>query len=182
MEAALFVAGCGGAAALASSLLPRVLANHSLSHVPITAAMKIGTGAKSTSGELIGELRIPAVGLSTPVLEDCTPQTLRKGSCHMTGTASIGGLGTTAIAGHRDASFRVLQAVKAGNPIAINTSGGTYFYSIDQTRIVAPEEVDVLAIRDRPGLVLITCYPFHYVGPAPKRFVVEAHLLSAAPI
>jgi len=24
------------------------------------------------------------------------------------------------------------------------------------------------------ALVLVTCYPFYYIGPAPKRFIVEA--------
>jgi sortase A len=27
-------------------------------------------------------------------------------------------------------------------------------------------------------LTLVTCYPFHYVGPAPKRFVVRARRLG----
>jgi sortase A len=44
-----------------------------------------------------------------------------------------------------------------------------------------PDQVEVLAIGQRPGLTLITCYPFYYVGSAPKRFIVHAHLLSALP-
>jgi len=27
-------------------------------------------------------------------------------------------------------------------------------------------------------LTLITCYPFHYVGPAPKRFIVRAERVA----
>ena len=44
-----------------------------------------------------------------------------------------------------------------------------------------PEQVEVLEIRSRPELTLITCYPFDYIGAAPKRFIVHAHLLSVSP-
>jgi sortase A len=27
-------------------------------------------------------------------------------------------------------------------------------------------------------LTLVTCYPFYYLGPAPKRFIVRAELLD----
>ena len=27
------------------------------------------------------------------------------------------------------------------------------------------------------SLTLVTCYPFHYVGPAPQRFIVRARQL-----
>src|SRR5205814_5791273 len=30
-------------------------------------------------------------------------------------------------------------------------------------------------------LTMITCYPFYYVGSAPKRFIVEARLVGADP-
>jgi LPXTG-site transpeptidase (sortase) family protein len=32
----------------------------------------------------------------------------------------------------------------------------------------------VLQASDQSMLTLITCYPFTYIGPAPKRFVVRA--------
>ena len=63
---------------------------------------------------------------------------------------------------------------------AINPAG-VYHYVVDSTEIVAPEAVDVLDIRSRPELVLITCYPFNYVGAAPRRFIVHAHLVSISP-
>ena len=181
VELTLLALGCGGAVTLAASLLPRVLVQRQTAHVSLKADHKLQISQNEVSGAFLGELRIPALGLKTPVLEDCTPEILRRGSCHITGTAHLGGLGTAAIAGHRDASFRVLQSAKAGTSIAIQTPGGTYFYSIDNTRIVMPEDVAVVSVRNRPGLVLITCYPFYYIGSAPKRFIVEAHLVSAAP-
>jgi sortase A len=33
----------------------------------------------------------------------------------------------------------------------------------------------VLAPATESMLTLVTCYPFYFVGPAPKRFIVRAH-------
>ena len=43
-----------------------------------------------------------------------------------------------------------------------------------------PDDVDVLDIGDRPEMTLITCYPFDFIGAAPKRFIVRSHLVSVA--
>jgi sortase A len=39
--------------------------------------------------------------------------------------------------------------------------------------------VDVLNDVGRPLLTLVTCYPFYFVGSAPKRFIVQAHRLGS---
>jgi sortase A len=39
--------------------------------------------------------------------------------------------------------------------------------------VVDPSDVGVLA-ADRADLTLITCYPFSYLGSAPRRFIVQA--------
>jgi len=31
-------------------------------------------------------------------------------------------------------------------------------------------------------LTLVSCYPFHYIGPAPERFIVKARQIAAEPI
>ena len=38
--------------------------------------------------------------------------------------------------------------------------------------------MQVLAPTSSSTLTLITCYPFGYVGPAPKRFIVRAERVS----
>jgi sortase A len=83
--------------------------------------------------------------------------------------------------GNRDTFFRPLRNVKAGMQIEIASKIGNFRYSIDSTEIVMPDQVRVLDLGDRPGMTLITCYPFDYIGPAPERFNVHAHLLSADP-
>lgn len=92
-----------------------------------------------------------------------------------------GGLGTVGLAGHRDTFFRALRKVTPTMDVRLIDKTGTYHYVVDSTEIVTPNKVEVLAIEDRPELTLITCFPFDYVGAAPRRFIVRAHLLSASP-
>jgi sortase A len=106
---------------------------------------------------------------------------LLRGAGHVPGTALPGGLGTVGIAGHRDTFFRPLRQIRPGMQIKVIGAAGAYRYRVDSTEIVDPEEVKVLDIASRPMLTLITCYPFNYIGAAPRRFIVHAHLLSVAP-
>ena len=43
-----------------------------------------------------------------------------------------------------------------------------------ETLIVAPSDVWVLNPTESPSLTLVTCYPFYFIGSAPKRFIVRA--------
>ena len=56
---------------------------------------------------------------------------------------------------------------------------GRVGYHVERTWIVDPEDVSVLDPTTTPALTLVTCYPFYYVGSAPRRFVVEAQLAGA---
>jgi sortase A len=93
----------------------------------------------------------------------------------------LGGLGTVGLAGHRDTFLRPLRRITPGMAIRATDATGVYHYVVDSTEVVMPEQVEVLSVRARPELTLITCYPFNYVGAAPKRFIVHAHLVSVAP-
>jgi sortase A len=53
-----------------------------------------------------------------------------------------------------------------------------YRYKISRTTIVDPEDVYVLDDADHPTLTLVTCYPFEYIGHAPRRFIVSADLVG----
>ncbi|HLI78105.1 MAG TPA: class D sortase [Acidobacteriaceae bacterium] len=134
----------------------------------------------ATFNGVIGRLEVPALGLHVPILNDYDPDSLRRGVGRMKGTAVPGGLGNLVLAGHRDTYFRPLRRVRAGMTMRVITGDGTYDYVVDSTTIVLPSDVDVLDIGDRPEMTLITCYPFDYIGAAPKRFIVRAHLVSVA--
>jgi sortase A len=56
----------------------------------------------------------------------------------------------------------------------VATPYGEFAYHVTKTLIVMPDDLSVLAPTSEPTLTLVTCYPFSYVGHAPKRFIVEA--------
>jgi sortase A len=85
--------------------------------------------------------------------------------------------GNTVIAGHRDTHFRVLKNVAVGDEIRIDAAEKSYRYRIVETKIVSPKDVRWLRPETDAVITLITCYPFYFIGPAPKRFVVRAHAI-----
>jgi sortase A len=135
----------------------------------------------SVAEGVIGRIEIPALALSAPITSDFDINSLRMGVGHIPGTAVPGGLGTVGLAGHRDSFFRPLRRIAPKMEIRLVDKSGIYHYVVDSTEIVSPNKVDVLDIVTRPELTLITCFPFDYVGAAPRRFIVHAHLLSASP-
>ena len=78
------------------------------------------------------------------------------------------------MAGHRDTYFRKLHGIAPGDTVRLTTPDGAFTYEVDSVLIVSPTRGDLLRPDRRVGLTLVTCYPFHYVGPAPNRFVVLA--------
>ena len=123
-------------------------------------------------------LEIPRLVLRVPVLEGTDELTLNRGVGHVKGTALPGECGNVGIAGHRDGFFRVLKDVTSGDTIRLVTLGETLGYTVEDIRVVEPEEIQVLAPTSTPVLTLVTCYPFYYVGNAPQRYVVRAGLTS----
>jgi sortase A len=128
------------------------------------------------SGHAIAVLRIPKLSLEVPVLDGIDAITLNRGVGRIQGTALPGQNGNIAIAGHRDGFFHGLKDIRTGDRIELRTAQRTDIYVVDRTVIVDPNDVSVLENGAGPGLTLVTCYPFHYIGPAPRRFVVEASL------
>jgi sortase A len=123
-----------------------------------------------------GILRIPALSLVAPVYSGTSSSELNRGVGHVQGTAPLGSRGNAAIAGHRDGFFRALGRIKLGQMLYVETLSGTRRYRVTETRIVAPADVSVLAPTARTAITLVTCYPFYFVGPAPRRFIVRAEL------
>ncbi len=120
-------------------------------------------------------LRIPAIGLDVPVLAGTDDPQLERGVGWLTRTAPLGAVGNAALAGHRDSFFRKLGEVSVGDVLRVDTLDGVLEYRVTGHRVVDPNDVSVLrAVDDQSTLTLITCYPFRYVGPAPRRYVVHA--------
>jgi len=133
------------------------------------------------AGALLGRLEAPSVHMSAVVLEGSDDGTLSRGAGHIEDTPFPGQSGNIGIAGHRDTVFRPLRNIKVGDPLALTTANRTYRYRVSKTLIVGPDDVYVLDPTKDPTLTLVTCYPFSYVGSAPKRFIVRAALGKPSP-
>ncbi|HJZ72258.1 MAG TPA: class D sortase [Vicinamibacterales bacterium] len=129
-------------------------------------------------GSLLARLEAPSVRMTTNVLEGSDDATLRRGAGHIEDTPFPGQPGNIGIAGHRDTVFRPLRNIKVGDPLHITTRDRTYEYRVSRTLIVGPDDVYVLDPTGRPTVTLVTCYPFDFVGHAPKRFIVQAELFD----
>ena len=139
---------------------------------------KTMVGSAPKEGTLLGSISIPRLRISSVILEGTDDHTLALSVGHIPGTAAPGREGNVALAGHRDTFFRGLRNIRNRDDILLTTSVGTQFYEVESTRIVSPEDVSVLNDIGRPLLTLVTCYPFYYIGSAPKRFIVRAHLVG----
>ena len=126
-------------------------------------------------GGALGRIEIPRIGLAAMIMEGTDGRTLRRAVGHIRGTPLPGQQGNVAIAGHRDTFFRPLRNVQPDDEITLTTLVGLYHYLVDSTEVVVPEDTQVLDNSGDAILTLVTCYPFYFVGPAPKRFIVRAH-------
>jgi sortase A len=130
---------------------------------------------------VIGRLEIPRLKLAVMVREGADEGTLSRAVGHIPGTALPGVVGNVGLAGHRDTFFRALRNIRADDTIELETTAGTYRYIVKSTRIVTPRDVSVLEASGGETLTLVTCYPFYYVGSAPKRFIVHATQVGTGP-
>ena len=127
-------------------------------------------------GEMIGRIEIERHDVHSLVLSGLERRTLRRAVGHIPRTARPGEEGNVGLADHRDTFFRRLQGVGPGDEIRLSTPHGTFHYRVDTTFVVTPRDVHVLDDPAEGGemITLVTCYPFHFVGPAPDRFIVQA--------
>jgi sortase A len=127
---------------------------------------------------LLGRIEVPRLGLSTIVIEGSDAVVLRRAVGHIPGTAMPGEPGNAAITGHRDTFFRPLRNIRKNDLIRFTTLQGEYEYRVVSLSVVSPEFAEVLRSDGDEVLTLITCYPFYFVGAAPRRFVVRAERIQ----
>jgi sortase A len=128
------------------------------------------------AGSTVGRIEIPRLGVSAVIRAGSDARTLRLAVGYIPGTALPGDRGNFGLAGHRDTFFRKLRDINPDDVIRIVTADGVFNYYVQRTTIVMPQDVWVLDPTAYPALTLVTCYPFNYIGSAPKRFIVRAVL------
>jgi sortase A len=122
---------------------------------------------------------IPRLRLSAAVAEGDDEKTLGKAVGHLPDTPlPWQRRGNVALAAHRDGLFRPLERIRLEDDVKVVTAHGEFHYRVKKTHIVDPDDVWVIAPTDTPTITLITCYPFSFVGNAPRRFIVHAELVG----
>jgi LPXTG-site transpeptidase (sortase) family protein len=130
------------------------------------------------NGDTLVRLTIAKIKLDAVIVEGTSRKSLKLGPGRMQDSALPGYSGNSVIVAHRDTFFRHLDELREGDEIYLRRQGEVYRFEVTGRHVVEP--TDLSALRQSPSaqLTLITCYPTHYIGPAPKRLVVVARLIA----
>nr|WP_247747284.1 class D sortase [Alkalihalobacillus sp. BA299] len=130
-------------------------------------------------GELIGELYIPRLQATLPIYHGTDEDELERGVGHFLGSVLPGEPDNSVLSGHRDTVFRKLGQVGEQDELIVTTTAGKFTYKINKVRIVDEDDRTVIVPKPRATLTVTTCYPFQFVGSAPERYVLIAHLVKS---
>ena len=127
--------------------------------------------------EVFGVITIPAIDLEMPLYLGATSSHLAKGAAQLSQTSlPIGGMNTNCvIAGHRGFNgaiyFRNVPELQIGDEVIITNLWDTMTYTVTETQIILPNEVDQILIQEgRDMITLLTCHP--YASGGIQRFLV----------
>jgi sortase A len=128
-------------------------------------------------GEKIGFLTIPKLNRSLPIFEGTNSEILKQGVGHFKHSA-LPGENNSVLSGHRDTVFRGLGDVGINDELIVTTDDGEFLYKIRKVRIVDQRDRTVLVPKSKSTLTVTTCYPFGFIGNAPKRYILVADLIE----
>lgn len=185
---AMYVAARTDTAVSGSAALARVSLNQAAVY-PATASpaaaspATVNPGAGDvapniTTADPLGSLQIPSLDLHTALYSDTSELNLNRGAGLIRGMAAPGEGGNLGVAAHRDGIFRPLEKIEVGAAIEVRTVDSLYVYRVSSITVVDRTDSALLRRTDEPAITLVTCYPFRFVGPAPRRFVVRGRLDS----
>jgi sortase A len=157
--------------------VPNPLIPIDASPAQVTRSVAMGFDGSGRPGSVLGRIEIRKIDLAVMILEGTDNRALRHAVGHIPETALPGQPGNVGIAGHRDTFFRGLRNIAMNDEITLTTLNGSFRYVVDFSEVVEPDDTEVLDPSSDATLTLVTCYPFYYVGPAPKRLIVRAHLI-----
>lgn len=141
-------------------------------------AGKVVYTERPDAGELMGELYIPKLDRSLPIIHGTDEDELAKGVGHYADSVLPGEKDNSVLSGHRDTVFRRLGEVGEGDQLIATTTAGTFTFRVKKVRIVSSDDRTVIVPKAKPTLTVTTCYPFNFIGSAPERYVLEAELVN----
>jgi sortase A len=124
----------------------------------------------------IGELEVARLGLDVVMREGVDDDSLRKAVGHLPSSALPGETGNFVVLGHRDTFFRPLRGIERGDTIHVRAAAGSFVDKVESIQVVEPDWPGAVERTHEPVITLITCFPFEYIGSAPRRFIVRARL------
>lgn len=130
-------------------------------------------------GDVIGTISLPSLNEKLPIIEGTDDAELKRGVGHFVGSVLPGMKDNSVLAGHRDSVFSNLGKLALGDPIVVRTTAGQFTYMVVKFRIVMADDRTVIVPTPTAILTLSTCYPFRFIGNAPKRYIVTAQLIQS---
>ncbi|MDQ0158070.1 class D sortase [Alkalibacillus salilacus] len=124
--------------------------------------------------DVYGLIHIEELGLTLPLLDDISTQSLDIGAGLIRQGNRFGEPGNIGIAAHRSRTegrlFSRLDQVERGDEITIETRDKMVEYEVFQITVVTPEDIDILQDKgDQSIITLITC-----TTDGEKRLIVQA--------
>jgi sortase A len=131
------------------------------------------------TGEVIGRIEIPRIGVDWYFLQGVGLDVLKDGPGHYEGTPLPGEEGNAALAGHRTTygqPFHRIDELGPGDRIVVTyITGARFVYEYRETKIVSPSQVEVLDESEDNRLTLTACHPKY---SAAERIVVTSRLVG----
>ena len=116
---------------------------------------------------IMGYIHIPKIGIELPIYHTADPEILNVAVGHMKGSSfPTGGEGTHCVlSGHRGLPsaklFTDLDKLETGDRFWLSVLDRELVYQVDQIRIVTPDQVGELRIKDgKDYCTLVTCTPY----------------------
>jgi sortase A len=127
-------------------------------------------------GDAIGQIEIDRIGLDAVLMHGTDTATLQRGPSHYEDTPLPGQGKTIGIAGHRTtylAPFRKINEIQQGDEVRLEMPYAAFTYTVENTRIVDPGQVEIIDPVGYERLVLTACHPLY---SAAQRYAVFARL------
>lgn len=169
-----------GSQAQVTQVLPELVPSSLHSNVVINP-QEIYNQVGIKRGDYLGKITIPALKETLPIYQGTENAQLKMGIGHYERSVLPGVADNSVLSGHRDSVFSHLGKLKIGEFVTVETVAGKFTYKISKFRIVGANDRTVIVPTKTAVLTLTTCYPFYYIGNAPKRFIVSADLVSQSP-
>lgn len=125
-----------------------------------------------------GLLEVPAIGLTTRVLQGVADAVVNVDPGHLTESSAPNQPGNVAIFGHREShgeEFKYLHQVPNGSMVKLTMGSTSFIYQVTSTDIVYPDDQSLYYSGSaEQSITLIACHPPHSVA---LRIVVRATLI-----